>query len=142
MKKVVLVVLVVLSALLIFTGCGKKDETKNQSTNNGTNNQNNGVIGDSLYSDGSKIVFKDGETKMVFYYSEDRVTAYHAYVRYDDEQTAAAAVGVLNSDMSPNIEKCYTSGNYMVVEYKESEYGNLTVTDVRQMYSQLEELKK
>ncbi|MBR6034285.1 MAG: hypothetical protein IKP28_06145 [Clostridia bacterium] len=94
-----------------------------------------------LYSDSTKIVFANGQTKMVFTYNGDEITGYMVYIDYENATTAAYALTLIDGE-DDSIEKAYVSGNYLVIEYAKSEYENLTVDDVRRAYSYLKEATK
>ena len=77
---------------------------------------------------------------MVYYYSGEKITKYEVYLDYNDAATAKFALSVLDDE--EGIKKKYTKGKYLVIEYDESEYDTLTLTEVKTMYSYLEEIKK
>ena len=92
-----------------------------------------------LYSDGTKIVFGNGNSKLVYYYSGDEITKYEAYLDYGTAAAAQYAYSIFEKDDS--IKNAYVKGKYLVVEYDESLYENLTVSEVRTLYSYLEEVQ-
>lgn len=165
MKKYLGRIFAIIICLLVVTGCGKSkveknfteiynnlekeseesfNETENESTE--TTSQSTGVTSTKtddikLYSDNSKIVFKTGQGMMVYYYSGEKITKYEAYLDYNDESTAKFALSLLD-DEEEGIKKKYTKGKYLVIEYDESEYDTLTLSEVKTMYSYLEEIKK
>ena len=151
MKKKVLVGLLAVIMCFAVVGCGKKDEetnNDNSTNNNGTNTQettsNNGnddyVF--SFYSDDTKLVYESETSRFVFFYSGEKITGYHLYVSYETPELAAYALKAINADNDDTIKKAYTKGKYLVVEYSESEYSDLTVDDVRIAYQSMTEIKK
>ena len=147
MKKHLMILFMITICLALVTGCGSKDTNTNSSdasdsTVDGTTETSNSSDEDTieLYSDNTKIVFKNGEGSLVFYYSGDTITKYEAYLNYGNAATAKYALASIEKDET--IKKAYTKGKYLVIEYNESEYENLTVTEVRAVYSYLEEVKK
>jgi hypothetical protein len=148
MKKILLSVLVVL-LLVVFVGCGKDNGNDAGDNNGGTNNgevNNNSSSNSSndeikLYSDNTKMVFQVGNSKLVYYYSGEKITAYHAYVDYENAATANYALTLINLDEDSNIKKAYTQGRYVVIEYAESEYKDTTTSEIRALYSYLEQVQ-
>ncbi len=148
MKKILLSVLVVL-LLVVFVGCGKDNGNDAGDNNGGTNNgevNNNSSSNSSndeikLYSDNTKMVFQVGNSKLVYYYSGEKITAYHAYVDYENAATANYALTLINLDEDSNIKKAYTQGRYVVIEYAESEYEDTTTSEIRALYSYLEQVQ-
>ena len=133
---------------LVLAGCGEKKENTISDQSNQISNtiitdnsidNNLGII--DLYSDDTKIVFKNSDLNtLVFYYEGDKITGYHAYIDYGDPLTANVALANYTYDES--VDKVYTQGKYLIVEFKESEYSDLKTSDVRLVYSYLEEITK
>ncbi len=94
-----------------------------------------------LYSDNTKMVFISGQTRLVFYYSGEEITGYVTYIDYGNEATAENALTLVDEE-DESIEKAYTKGKYLVMEYDKSEYENLSVSDVKNAYSYLKEATK
>ncbi len=164
MKNKIILCFTVVLCLSVLSGCGiskkilsveeKAQEIIDKTTNDDGTDKN--TTGDTntdsstesnadqieLYSDSTKIVFQSGNIKMVYYYSGNTITAYHAYVDYGDSATANYALAAANASKDESIKKAYVKGKYLVIEYAESNYENLTVEDVRKLYSALEEIKK
>ncbi len=135
----------VLVMLVLATGCGNKKVIIDDKDEKTTNSSSSTTTTDSeieLYSDDTKIVFKNGNNKVVFYYKGDKITAYHAYLDYGTKANAELVLKALDNEADDSIKKAYVKGRYVVVEYKEEEYENLTVSEVRTVYSYLEEIKK
>ncbi len=155
MKKKILLSIFTLFMLIMFTGCGNKtdevndkpddvvlpsDDNKSDEVNTNDNTTTNEADDYELYSDDTKIVFKNGQVSMVFYYSGNEITAFHEYIEYEDATTANYALSIIEQDES--ISKVYTKGRYLVIEYAESEYADYTLEDIKLTYSYLEEAKK
>ena len=113
----------------------KKD--KNEEKNDSKTSSSEKI---DLYSDDTKMVFKNGQNQLIYYYSGDKITAYHAYIDYETPELANYALTLLEKDDS--IDKMYTNGRYLVVEYAKSEYENLTVAEVKALYSYLEQVQQ
>ena len=149
----------------ILTGCGNKSEetstnesnknTQNNSTsidteiktNNNTTTQDKTSVDDvdivELYSDDSKLVFKSADTVyMVFTYSGDKITGYSTYADCGSVSGANAALIEYNKNPDEEVKRVYTKGQYFVAEFKESEYVGLSVSEIRQAMSYLQEIKK
>jgi hypothetical protein len=142
-KKIILTILVVISIFLI-AGCNSNKPNENEGKNGNTNveNGNNTTNDVQLYSDDSKYVFEYDNTKHVFYYSGDTITAYHTYVKYDTEELAGYAYKLLKIEDFPNATKYYQNGKYIVFEWKSEEYNNMTASEIKIAYSYMKELKK
>ena len=146
MKKKFLVGLLALVICFTLVGCGNKnaelndnaqDNTSQNQTDTSNNSNENNI---ELYSDNTKIVFQSGNSKLVYYYSGDKITKYESYFDYGDSATAKYALSVLEKDQ--DIKNVYTKGKYLVIEYNESVYEGATVSDIKALYSYLEEVKK
>lgn len=147
MKKFLLTLFVVFLALSL-TACGSKtegeenNEEEKEKTSEVENkeeaNEEEKEEADEyeLYSDDTKMVFKRANAQLVFYYSGDKITAYHEYIDYGNAATANTVLSFLEKDET--IEKAYVQGKYLVIEYAKSEYENLTVKEVRDLYAALE----
>ena len=96
-------------------------------------------------SNSNPLAIYEGNTtsflEYVFYYSGDEITAYHTYVDYGDNATAKMAYSIIDRD-DETIKNCYVDGRYVVFEWAESEYEDLTYSNLREAYSYMEELKK
>lgn len=149
MKKRYLFIFIIFTLFIFSTGCSiKNKETDNTNNSNTTSKEeeksDNSTSDDDLqmYSDNTKIVFENTNSKFVFYYSGEKITAYHVYVNYESEALAKVALDELKKDNTDNVDKVYTKGKYLVIEYAKSEYEDLTVSAVRIAYSAMKELKK
>lgn len=132
MKKVYFIIAIIFM-IIMLVGCEKK--TTNDTSNTSVDEVN-------LFSDSTKLVFESNNTKHVFYYKDDTVTAYHTYTDYNDSKTAKSVYDAVNLEKYSSIKKYYTKGKYLVVEYEENEYSNLKVSKLREIYSNLKEVKK
>lgn len=144
MKKILLTMLA-LFLTLSLTACGsdsgKENEEKKGSESSQVEEKDGAEKTDDkieLYSDDTKMVFKNGNSQLVYYYSGDTITAYHAYIDYENATTAAyVATSVI--EKNETIDKVYAKGRYVVVEYAKSTYEDTTATEVRQLYSAIEQ---
>ena len=151
MKKKVLIGFLLLT-LVFLTGCGNREEETEEKNNSNevienkeesnTNNEeeHETVMTEDyeLYTDDKKLVFKDGNTYSIYYYSGTKITGYHTYTDYETEESATEAL--TNYQKLKNVDRAYTKGRYLVLEYNKSEYKNLTVYKVRSAYGDLEQL--
>ena len=157
----------IMSFLLVFslTGCGKEkvneennqnnfkevespkttndvekvDETANSSSENlsGVNEFK------ALYSDQNKMVFEyTDNSKIVFYHNGTKITGYELYYNYEDAATANLAKQTIKSEDSEDIKDVRVEGSMIIVTYAESTYKDLTLEDVRTVYSYLKEVTK
>ena len=153
MKKKIFGLLVVLLMVLFVSGCGSDDKKKEDETNNKveetnqveetTDNGSNDDLADiELYSDDTKIVYKNEQGRAVYYYSGDKITAYHVYIDYGTAANARVALSIINNEENETIESAHVDGKYLVIVYDKSTYETLDVKTLRMVYSYLEELKK
>jgi hypothetical protein len=91
-------------------------------------------------------VFQQQNLINVFYYEGDEITGHHVYIDYNDHSSAQAAYSIYNlSELEQDdalADRVYVKGQYLVMEYNESEYENLTLNDIRNAYAYGTELKK
>ena len=141
MKKKLLTGLFAIIMCFALVGCGK-EEQKNQPENNNEQpkQEENNKDSVDLYSDDTRIVFSTDQGLIIFYYEGNKITGYHVYFDYEDNETATYALSTLEKD--EEVEKMYVRDKYLVFEYKESAYEYLTLEDVKKSYSYLEEVKK
>lgn len=138
-----------LLAIVLFlsiTGCGNNsdnsfnEESKNDETSSTVTSDNSTSSDLKLYSDSTKIVFESENIRYVFYYSGEKITGYLTYINYETAELANYALQIL--ERNETIKKAYTQGKYLIVEYNESEYEDLTVTSLRAAYSMMKEVKE
>lgn len=151
MKKKILLSIIAFLMLFMVYGCGNdngeennNDNDNNSEVENGNNDNGSSTsTGDEikLYSDSTKMVFQVGTSQLVYYYSGDKITAYHAYVDYGDAVTANYALSVAKAEEDSNIKKAYTKGRYLVIEYNENEYENTTASEIKTAYSYFEQIQ-
>ena len=148
MKKKILIGFLTVVMCFALVGCGKSevnDPDLNDDINNNEKGANNNETGTEeeikLYSDDTKIVFANGQAKLVYYYSGEKITAYHAYMDYENNVTANYALSIIDKN-DTTIKKAYTKGKYLIIEYAESEYEDTTLSEVKALYSYLEQIQK
>ena len=139
MKK--LIIILVISILIV--GCNK-DASNNTNAKNINNNSievNNTTSSNiELSSDDTKIVFKLSNMEYVFYYDDNTITHFYTYVNYGTNEKANEAIKTLQLDN--NVNNYYVDDKYIVIEWNESEYQNMTLDDVYNAYSYMEEVIK
>ena len=158
-KKILLVGILIISICLVLTGCENKEveTSKNTTTENEAiktnktaenNNKNEETKTDidlnieELYSDNSKLVYKNEDTYMVFTYSGEKITGFTAYEEYASAYAAQLALEEYNKDPDPDVAKVYLKGRYLVAEFKDSEYTTFSVSELKQAMSYLQEMTK
>ena len=120
-------------------------------------NANKGLSDAYFVSDGSKYVLTmdademdlDGEeefapvkTHIVYTYSGDEITGMKAYYEFADEATAKKAFDYYNdADSSEEFKEVALDGKYVILTANESDYENLTASDVKQQIEFMEMLK-
>ena len=88
-----------------------------------------------MYSDDEKLVFENEVVKYVFYYKGDKVIAYHTYIDYKDSQKAQAAKEEISKNKEDIINKVYTNGKYVVIEYNEKAQEDMSISEIKETYS-------
>lgn len=146
-RKLIILGVATIITCFIFTGCSSKNNSKNNDNkvedtyydSNETATTDDDL---KLYSDDTKYVFEMGNTKYVFYYSGDKITAYHTYVDYNDVSNAKILFQQLKKEDYPEVKDYYLKGKYIVFEWSESTYENLSASDLKTVYSYMKEVKK
>ena len=142
MKKKTYLLLLIGILSIIVTGCTKEEEKVKDISNipESGNFEYIPTNNDKLYSDKNKIVFANGKAKLVYYYSGETITGYESYIDYEDPVAAKYAESTFEKDDS--IKEVYTKDQYLVVVYNDSEYKDVTLSELKVIYSMLEEVKK
>jgi hypothetical protein len=143
----------------VLVGCGQTDDKEkgnntakqnetevNTNENNKTETQDNNDQNEApdieLYSDDTKIVFKNEQGRVVYYYSGKQITGQRLYVDYGTPKDANVALSILNYEENETIDSAHVEGKYLVIVYNKSTYESFDVDTLRLVYSYLEELKK
>ena len=136
--------LIIIALSLFLIGCENNNGIQNSSNNTVDNPVEKSEKVD-LYSDESKLVYKQSKgSYLVFYYDGNKITGYETYLDYEDEETASVAYEVLKEDHSAynNVKNIKQNGQYVVIEYNEIEYAAYSLDDIKRINSALEEVKK
>ena len=148
MNRKVLIGMLVIVAVLVLTGCGKKkEEEKKPETNveEKTNVEETPVEDAAppvpeedyeLYTDDKKMVFRDGDNYSLYFYNGTKVTGHQYYIDYGTSEKATEALE--NYEKPKNVNKITTNGRFLVLEYAKSEYSNLTIYKLRNQYGDYE----
>lgn len=142
-KKIILNGILILVLVFGVVGCGSQSPSSNEkNTSQGENIINNEEI--KLYSDDTKLVFNLSAYTAVYYFEGDVVTGLEYYFEYPDSATAAAAVSSIKAGYTAedNIEKVIQKGNYVIVKFKNAEYQDLKVSEIKETYKYLDEFYK
>ena len=166
MKKKLLISIMSLMLVLTLSACGKEKESvkdnnnsnektevtntnNSESTNdvvstNGTSEDSSGVNEfKALYSDQNKMVFQyTDNSKIVFHHNGTKITGYELYFDYEDAATANLAKQTIINENSEDVKNVRVEGSMIIVTYAESTYEDLTLEDVRMVYSYLTEVTK
>lgn len=81
------------------------------------------------------------KTHLVYTYSGDEITGLTAYYEYADDASAKAAVDYIKSSDEESYKEVTTNGKYIVAVVNESEYQEMTASDVKQQVEFMEMLK-
>lgn len=135
MKKVLLVcTLCFLSLLLVGCGCEKKKPIKNKELT--VEEQIENTIS-NLYTDDSKLVYKNGDLyKLVFYYENNEITGLEHYYEYENETVAKEHYDKDKEELKniSSIKNIYLSGKYVVYKLVGEQYEGKTVEDIKNSY--------
>ena len=146
MKKYLLI-LFAFCLTISLTACGNENNEESNEKNKENTSETDNTEKEAekeldkieLYSDNTKMVFKSANSQLIYYYSGDKITAYHAYIDYENAATANYALSLLEGDEST--DKAYTKGRYLVVEYAKNQYEDLKASEVKALYSYMEQIK-
>ncbi len=150
MKKFILLI-ILLVATVGITGCGDnnldplKDLENYNNDNNDNNNNNDDDFNINLYSDDTKLVYDfSGIYKIVYYYSGDTITGLEYYYDYESAEMANIAIAGIKSTYSSedNIKSIDRKGSVIIIKFKEEEFEDLTVEEVKRTYSFLKEVQE
>ena len=143
MKKRIFICLLVFTLCFVMIGCGKTTEEDDtyDVLDSDTASETTSEEDVKLYSDNTKYVFEYTNTKYVFYYSGDKITAYHTYVDYENASTARAVYSALKLNDYEGLDKVSVKGKYLLFEWNESTYEDLSASELKTVYSYMKELK-
>lgn len=148
-KKVMMCILAILLSFIIV-GCGNNGAIDNDESNDNNENINENtnveetIDNFNLYSDDTKIVFNYmGVYQIVYYHTGDTITGLEWYYNYENSETASYMVAGIKAsiDEDDNVESVKQKGKYVIVKFKEEEYKDMSLEQVKQSYSYLEEVK-
>ena len=150
MRKKILIWFLLLTFFACSVGCDNKEgkeiktpDKKHEEKQEKEEEQNlipeedNPEVEYELYTDDKKMVFKDGNNYSVYYYTGTQVTGYHYYIDYKTEASASEAL--TNYEKPKNVDKITANGRFLILEYNKSEYKDLTVYKLRNVYGDLEQ---
>ncbi len=148
-KKVMMCILAILLSFIIV-GCVNNGAIDNDESNDNNENINENtnveetIDNFDLYSDDTKIVFNYmGVYQIVYYHTGDTITGLEWYYNYENSETASYMVAGIKAsiDEDDNVESVKQKGKYVIVKFKEEEYKDMSLEQVKQSYSYLEEVK-
>lgn len=100
---------------------------------------------DELYSDETKIVYNcEDKYKIVIHKDGDKITGIEHYYSFATEEEATLAIDELTNKYNVNkdFDQIIQHDRYIKVLFKEDSYETLTLTDIKEQYSNLEEVIK
>lgn len=148
-KKVMMCILAILLSFIIV-GCVNNGAIDNDESNDNNENINENtnveetIDNFDLYSDDTKIVFNYmGVYQIVYYHTGDTITGLEWYYNYENSETVSYMVAGIKAsiDEDDNVESVKQKGKYVIVKFKEEEYKDMSLEQVKQSYSYLEEVK-
>ena len=81
------------------------------------------------------------KTHIVYTYSGDEITGMKTYVEYADAATAQKAFDEMKAAGEEDVERAEVNGKYIVLTNEESDYEDMTASDVKQQIEFMEMLK-
>lgn len=98
---------------------------------------------DELYSDDKMIVYdgEDGKYKIVVHHEDGKVVGLEYYYDLGDKETALSAMDLMKEDFK-DLENISQDGQYVKLTFKDDLYKDLSLDEVKQIYSEFDELKK
>lgn len=131
-----------------LTGCGERsqediNELGDIINNNDKNNNNDNNTDIKLYSDNTKLVFDFNSVyKIVYYHSGNKITGLEYYYDYQDATTASYAYSAIKANYTSedSIESVKQNGKYIIVKFKEEEFADTTLEEVKETYSYLKQV--
>ena len=145
MKRKIFICLLVFTLCFMMVGCGKTVEEIDDTNDVQDNDVTTETLEEDdvkLYSDNTKYVFEYANTKYVFYYSGDKITAYQTYVNYESASTARAVRTALKKEDYPGLKNVSIKGKYLIFDWDESTYEDMSASDLKTVYSYMKELKE
>lgn len=100
---------------------------------------------DELYSTDNQIVYNyNDEYKVVVHYEGDQVTAIEHYYDFSTNEAATAAVEQLQLEYqnNENFDRIIQNDRYVKVLFKDDMYNNMSLTEIKEQYNNLEEVKE
>ena len=160
MKKKILFCLIAVIMCFTLVGCGKEEQKQsgvlddiiesfsnsesdnNNDSKNKENDKTNATIDEiKLYSDNTKMVFNFyDQYNIVYYYSGEEITGLELYYDYKTEDMAKLSKATLEQSQDPEVKSIVQKGQYVIITYNEEAYKDMTVEEVKQTYSYLEQV--
>ena len=158
MKRKILFSVLAIIMCLTIVGCGKEEKQNNilgDIIENFTNSENNDKDDSSknnddkdtsldeikLYSDDTKMVFNFyDQYNIVYHYKGDTITGLELYYDYGTEELAKISKSAIEQTQDYEIKSVVQKGRYVIVTYNEEAYQDMTVEEVKQTYSYLEQV--
>lgn len=109
--------------------------TTDNENNNNTNTVNDDIMNVKLTTDDKRLVIDTPQGKIVITHEGEKITGSYLYVNYVDEATAKAAAELLKQENKDeqNIKSIKVEGTYVVVEYVEEEYEDISFSDLQSL---------
>ncbi len=128
------------------TNNSQRNSSKSQPTTTEENTPSEEFLNyDELYSDETKIVYNnEDEYKIVIHKDGDKITGIEHYYSFETEEEATLAISELTNKYNANedFEQIIQNDRYIKVLFKKESYETLTLTDIKEQYSNLEEIIK
>lgn len=119
----------------------------NASNQNNINNNHTNNIDfpkyEEIYSDDKKIVYNcDDKYKIIIYKDGDRITGIEHYYDFGTKDAASSVIGELKNDYfkQEHFDKLIQSDRYIKVTFDENMFKDLTLYNIKERYSTLQEV--
>ena len=159
MKRKILFSILAIIMCLTLVGCGKEEkqnntlddiiekftnsekDDKDNSSKNNDNKESTSLDEIKLYSDDTKMVFNFyDQYNIVYHYKGDTITGLELYYDYGTEELAKISKSAIEQTQDYEIKSVVQKGRYVIVTYNEEAYQDMTVEEVKQTYSYLEQV--
>lgn len=100
---------------------------------------------EEIYSDDSKIVYNcDDEYKIIIHKDGEKIIGIEHYYDFKTKEQATSAIQTLTQEYSnnENFDKIIQKDQYIKILFKEESYQNMTITQIKEEFLDLEEVIK
>lgn len=149
MKKIVTIlalIAILTVGIVLLTGCGAEPTQGEIIGNANGESSNNSDTGFKLYSTDNRAVFNFQDVYyMVFDFEGEKVLKEYYYYQFKDEATAKETYVYMKATLEQeedNVKDVKQEGRYIILEFTEEEFKDLTKTEVMETYQYLKQVNE